>query len=161
MTPLEYLIAHLDKKYHPYKDTIVQTVTKDYEPPFKLPNGEIYCTGSWTIGKRHVICVVNNKCDGCIYRGLPNQIFYKTYNPSINTLGQWISDSIFQFMLDSVEFNQNKTELVRLRIAVNQIFKLDYLSAHEKIQWSDWIKELYWNRKAVLNKWYIDEVLPF
>lgn len=161
MTPLEYLEKNAPSMYLPFADTIVEIVPKDYNPPFRLPNGRIYCTGSICEKDKHYVFIKNYKVDGCIYHGLKDSIFYKTYNPRINDIGKWITNSLFNPMLETAEMPEIKTELVKLRIAVNMILQLHYLSAKDKIAWTEWIKELYWNRKAVLHKWYIEEVLPF
>ena len=65
-------------------------------------------------------------------------------------------------MVETIEKGtyNNDCELVNLRINVNLIYKLP-LSIEQKRKWADWIKELYWNRKVLLNQWYIDYVLPF
>ena len=64
-------------------------------------------------------------------------------------------------MIANAEFAQSKTELVRLRIAVNMINSLPYLSHNDKILWTNWVQELYWERKKVLHEWYLQYILPF
>lgn len=161
MTPLEYLEKNALEIYLPFADTTVEVFPRDYNPPFKLPNGEIFCVGSICEGNKQYAFIKNYNTDGCIYQGLKDSIFYKTYNPKIHSIGKWITDNLFKPMLDKAEMPETKTELVKLRIAVNMILQLHYLSAKDKIAWTEWIKELYWNRKAVLHKWYMEEVLPF
>lgn len=161
MNASEYLSINLPRIYQPFPDTIVTITNKDINPPFRLPNGDIYCTGSYYQNNKQILFIKNYDTDGCIYRGLEGSIFYKTYNPKINQVGRWIDDNVFKPMLDNAEIPKTKTELVKLRIAVNMILNLHYLTAKDKLRWYEWIKELYWNRKAVLHKWYIEEVLPF
>ena len=160
MSPLEYLNQNIVKMYRPYPDVIVVKATKDYNPPFKLPNGQIHCTGSFYHGGKQFLFIKNNECDGCIYYGLPNSIFYKTYNPKINSIGNWLNNSLFAPMIQNAEMQSTKTELVKLRIGINIILETN-ISVSSKLAWTEWIKELYWNRKAVLHKWYMEEVLPF
>lgn len=159
MSPLDYLRTHLPEVYQPIPDTIVVVTTKDMNFPFKL-NGIIHCTGSYIKGNKQIAYIKDYTVDGCIYLGLNDYIFYKTYNPKINKIGKWISDNLLTPMLDNAEMPECKTELVKLRIAINLILSLN-ISTESKIKWSEWIKELYWNRKAVLHKWYMEEVLPF
>ena len=64
-------------------------------------------------------------------------------------------------MIDTADYANTKTELVRLRIAVNMIYTLDCLTESEKITWSNGIKDLYWERKKLLQQWYVTYVLPF
>ena len=64
-------------------------------------------------------------------------------------------------MITNAEFAQSKTELVRLRIAVNMINSLSYLSHNDKILWTNWVQELYWERKKILHEWYLQYILPF
>ena len=161
MSPLEYLNQNIAKIYRSYPDVIVVKTTKDYYPPFKLPNDQIFCTGSFYEGNKQIIFIKNPKCDGSIYYGLPGALFYKTYNPRINKIGKWLTDNLFKPMLFEAEMHNIKTELVKLRIGVNMILNIHYLSAKDKLAWTEWIKELYWNRKAILHKWYMEEVLPF
>lgn len=161
MDPLEYLNQNAITIYRPYADTTVVKTTKDYHPPFKLSNGQIFCTGSFYEGDKQFVFIKNPNCDGSIYYGLPGALFYKTYNPRINNIGRWLTNSLFKPMLDKAEIHDTKTELVKLRIGINMILSIHYLSAKDKLAWAEWIKELYWNRKAVLHKWYMEEVLPF
>ena len=56
-------------------------------------------------------------------------------------------------MITDIHNSNSKTELVQLRIAVNMIMNLTYLDSDKRLEWSNWIKELYWKRKAVINQY--------
>ena len=65
------------------------------------------------------------------------------------------------FAISHAEMQQTKTELVQLRIANSMIMNLKCLSSDDRILWANWIKELYWERKKILHRWYLEYVLPF
>lgn len=88
-------------------------------------------------------------------------IYQLLENKSLFAIVHYANLQLFQFMLMNAEMAQSKTELVRLRIVVNMILSTPYLTHNMKILWSNWIKELYWERKKVLHKWYLDNILPF
>lgn len=160
----DYLKQNLDIKYHKHPVSIYQLITEDTCVPFKIGD-KIYCTGRIRDNKKTYAIIYDHRYDGCIFQGLPNSIFYRMYNPSINNILIWIDNNLFKRLIKNATEPDIRTELVKLRIAVNMIYKLNYLSNEEKIKWSEWIKELFWNRKAVIQNWYcncvLPEVLPF
>lgn len=167
MTALEYLKRNIDINYIPYPSTHFNLLSSDYTNPEAIrtiPN----CNGIYILGKRKFAMITDYMCDGAIYRsqygkGINSNTYYllKPLNPNFSKLGKWINDNLFKNMINEVETTSVLTELVKLRIAINLIYTAPFLSITDKMQWSEWIKELYWSRKAVLNKWYIEEVLPF
>lgn len=125
-------------------------------------NNKVYCTGTIKENGVNLNFYRTNDYDGRIISGLPHAIDFQLYHRReyftiVNRLNKFFHD-----MVEDAEAQRtcHNSELVNLRINVNLIYKLPI--AHEdKVQWADWIKELYWNRKALLNQWYIDNVLPF
>lgn len=154
MTPEEYLAQ---SKYAPFKGSIPMIPMGNCHPFIK--DGELYCTGS--IIYNHIkYDFIKVNMDGRILIGLPNYIEYQIQKP--NYLYQiWKRlDEFFNELIIFAEFPDQNRELVNLRINVNLIYQLP-LPKEDKLQWADWIKELYWNRKVLLNEWYIKYVLPF
>jgi len=72
----------------------------------------------------------------------------------------WIKSNLIDYTLSTRESVQEKTQLVRLRIANNMIFKLP-LSKDLQIQISELIKKMYWELRKEIYDWYIANVLPF
>lgn len=160
MDAKEYLLNHLAEEYRPHRGTVVVLTTKDAYIPFML-NGRIYCTGKMDIDNQWYAFIADETVDGCILHGLPRSLFIRTKYRAVNAIAEWINNNIFRFMLEHSEVQQSKTELVRLRIAVNMISTAPYLDKDSKILWSNWVKELYWERKKVLHQWYLENILPF
>ena len=126
--------------------------------PF-IKDDKIYCTGTIIINNTEYE-FIKIDLDEQIILGLPKRSIYQLKYPKIifNTwkrLNKFFHDTVI-----SAEFPNQDRELVQLRINVNLIYQSP-LPREDKLQWADWIKELYWNRKAILNEWYIKYVLPF
>lgn len=156
MTAQEAIESNPD--YSPFKGTIPLILTGKIHPFIK--NGEEYCTGTFKEnGLEYGFFKVNN--DGRILQGLRHQIDYQIQLKEILWELWKKLDNFFKNMVILAEFSDNNRELVQLRIAVNMIYSLPTISKEDKFIWVEWIKELYWNRKVILNKWYIDNVLPF
>lgn len=156
MTAQEAIESNLD--YSPFKGTIPLVLTSRIHPFMR--NGEEYCTGTFKEnGLEYGFFKVNN--DGRILQGLPHQIDYQIQLKGVLWELWKRLDSFFKVIVILAEFSDNNRELVQLRIAINMIYTLPIISKEDKFIWVEWIKELYWNRKVILNKWYIDNVLPF
>lgn len=126
--------------------------------PF-IKDDKIYCTGCFEIGKIKYT-FVKLELDGQIILNLPKCTQYQIKYPK-HIFNIWKRlDKFFRDIVISAEFPNQDRELVQLRINVNLIYQLP-LPKEDKIQWADWIKELYWRRKVILNEWYIKYVLPF
>lgn len=160
MDAIEYLLNHLAEEYKFFPDTKVVLTTKDMTCPHIL-GGKKYCVGFFDIDKQYYKFIKDYNIDGCIFKGLPNSLSIKAKYPTVYNIANWIQERIFNFMLSHTEIQQSKTELVRLRIATNMIYGLTYLDSDSKLLWSNWIKELYWERKKVLHQWYLENILPF
>lgn len=156
MTAQEAIESNLD--YSPFKGTIPLVLTSRVHPFMR--GGKEYCTGTFKEnGLEYGFFKVDN--DGRILQGLPHQIDYQIQlKRALWELWKRL-DSFFKAIVILAEFSDNNKELVQLRIAVNMIYALPIISKEDKLAWVEWIKELYWNRKVILNKWYIDNVLPF
>ena len=153
MTAIEYIQLTSYKKYRGSVPVVDTGFT-----PFKLDN-ELYCTGRIKVNDIFY-CFIRTNLDGRIIEGLPNAVSKLIeYRKEIYDLWKRI-DKFFSRMIENAEQSNPLTELVKLRIIVNLIYNLP-IAKEERLQWADWIKELYWNRKALLNKWYIENVLPF
>lgn len=156
----EYLDIYLDWEYKPYPDSRVY-VSNGFHP--LRHNNKIYCTGFITKNNVNYNFIEDYSRDGCIKKGL---IPVKAIYYEIDHRKEFMSvidraNALFHHIVTTAEFSNIKTELVLLRILVNQIHKLTFMPLKERNEWEVWIKELYWNRKRVINKWYIDCVLPF
>ena len=156
----EYLDKHLDEEYKPYPDH--RTYISNGFHPFRY-KGEVYCVGFIRVDNTDYNFIVDNARDGCIKKGLipVKAIYYEVRHRKefMSVLDR--ANALFQYIITTAEYSNIKTELVLLRILVNQIHKLTFMPLKERNEWEVWIKELYWNRKRVINKWYIDCVLPF
>ena len=151
MTATEYLAQ--SEQYSPYPGIYILRTTSTL-----LRN----CSGSFVENNIEYSFYKTNDYDGRIIQGLPKSIDFQLYYRKEFIQ---IIKRLNKFFLDMVETiekgtSNNDCELVNLRINVNLIYKLP-LSIEQKRTWADWIKELYWNRKVLLNQWYIDYVLPF
>lgn len=154
MTALEYLQLNAKPEYRIFSRSTITQIACDSDA--------VGTTGSYFTEVGTQVCFEKDSThDGCIYLGLPLAIVNMDKFPIIIITGDWIEQNLFKLMLQNAEFPQTKTELIMLRISVNMILKLNCLSTMDRIAWSEWIKELYWNRKAVLHKWYCECVLPF
>lgn len=87
--------------------------------------------------------------------------YYLLENRELFNIVFYANNNLFNLMIKNAEFPQAKTELVKLRIIVNMIMKNETLDGSTKVLWSNWIKELYWERKKVLHEWYLQYILPF
>lgn len=104
----------------------------------------------------------SDNLDGAITRGWRRfPLYIKSHYRELHIIELYVQNEVMLRMLNNVELPQAKTELVKLRIAVNRIFSLTFLSTEDKRLWSTWIQELYWERKKILHKWYLEYVLPF
>lgn len=154
MTAEEYLAQ---SEYAYFKGTI-PVISMGKIHPF-IKDNEIYCVGTIKVDYLHYNFIKVN-LDGRILLGLPNRIDYQIKYPG-QLYDMWGRlNRFFNDLIIFVEFPDQNRELVNLRINVNLIYQLPLPKEH-KIQWADWIKELYWNRKALINEWYIKYVLPF
>lgn len=156
MTAREYL--EQDSEYSPLPGTYILYVQGETLP--FIHNNKIYCTGSFRENNIQWGFFKTKDYDGRIIYGLSNAIDYqvkhrKEFKSIISRLNRF-----FENMIECAELANTNSELINLRINVNLIYNLS-LSAEQKTQWADWIKELYWNRKKLLNSWYIEYVLPF
>lgn len=160
MKAFEYLQKNIDKEYSFYPGIFIALTTKDAVTPFML-NGKEYCVGRVNIGNQYYNFIRDESTDGAIFRGLPNSIHKRIENPVLETIAKRIQDKIMVFAVTHAEMQQTKTELVQLRIANNMIMNLKCINSDDRILWANWIKELYWERKKVLHRWYLENVLPF
>lgn len=160
MTAEEYLNKCILDKYKPCPGCLIRPIPKDTIVPF-IVNNKFYCTGKYNIGDKWWGFFTDYNTDGCIIKELPNSVQVRQNHPEVYLITKWIDKNLFKFMLENAEMPQAKTELVHLRIAVNMILKLEYLSKEDKDVWVNWIQELYWSRKRVLHQWYLEYVLPF
>lgn len=143
MEAIEYLITKIAPKYSYFPGILGYRLYKE--------NG---CD---------VMEFLNSSCiDGAILRGWGRFFLYmKDHFKEIHEIEMYIQNEVMLRMLNNAEMSQIKTELVKLRIAVNMIYSLKCLKAEDKNLWANWVKELYWERKAKLHQWYIEYVLPF
>ena len=154
MTPEDYLAQ---SEYSYFRGSIPVISMGDYHPFIK--DNELYCTGSIRINSIQYN-FIKTELDGRILLGLPNCIEYQIKYPH-NIYIMWDRlNEFFRNLIIFAEFSDQNRELVQLRINVNLMYTLP-IPKEDKIRWADWIKELYWNRKALLNEWYIKYVLPF
>lgn len=154
MTPEEYLA----QSEYAYFEGSMPVISMGNVHPF-IKDNEIYCTGTINVGKTqyHFIKV---KLDGRILEGLPNCINHQIKYPrEIFTMWDRLNE-FFRNLIVFAKFSDQNRELVQLRINVNLMYTLP-IPKEDKIRWADWIKELYWNRRVLLNEWYIKYVLPF
>lgn len=159
MTALEAIQSNPD--YSSFKGTLPLVLTSKYHPFIK--DNELYCVGTFKEkGLEYGFFKVNR--DGRILQGLPHSIDYQIQLKSILWELWGRIDNLFSALIIFSEQQgmlRVDTELVQLRIIVNMIYSLPIISKEDKSLWVDWVKELYWNRKSILNQWYIDNVLPF
>lgn len=144
--------------YSRFEGSIPLILTSNYHPFIK--DNKIYCTGTFkNNGLEYGF--FRTKLDGRLLLGLPHSVEYQI-NLRNNIWNLWKRlDNFFNEIIETAEFANNDRELVNLRINVNLIYSLPIIPIENKTMWADWIKELYWNRKVLLNQWYIDNVLPF
>lgn len=87
-------------------------------------------------------------------------------------LNSWINRRIWMELLTSLlnnKLERNQTKLVRLRIAVNKIEKLNNnelafpLTQHEKTLWKWHIRQVFYTRNLVIDNYYFQNILqlPF
>lgn len=93
---------------------------------------------------------------------------YHLYNRHIQmrNVCRWINNKLFTSSLNQLLNDRNPlrtTELVRLRIATNLIFKLDFLTKEEKEEWMQHLHILYYNRHKAMSDYYLQRIaqLPF
>lgn len=149
----------IDKSdYSRFKGSVPLITTGRCHPFIK--DGEIYCTG--TLKENNLeYGFFRTNLDGRILLGLPHSVEYQI-NLRNNIWNLWKRlDDFFNAVIETAEFANNDRELIQLRINVNFIYTLPIVPAEHKRAWANWIKELYWNRKVLLNQWYIENVLPF
>ena len=156
MTVKEYLNQF--KNYSYYQGCIPLILLSDYTY-FEKDNKE-YCTCTFKQDGLKYGCFKTN-LDGRILHELRHSIDYQIQLKGVLWELWKRLDSFFKAIVILAEFSDNNRELVQLRIAINMIYTLPIISKEDKFIWVEWVKELYWNRKVILNKWYIDNVLPF
>lgn len=93
---------------------------------------------------------------------------YHLYNRHIQmqNVCRWINDKLFMSSLNQLLNSRSPlltTELVRLRIAINLIFKFDFLTNEEKEEWMQHLQILYFNRRKAMTDYYLQKIvqLPF
>ena len=79
---------------------------------------------------------------------------------------RWINNKLFMSSLNQLLNHRSPlstTELVRLRIATNLIFKLDFLTKEEKEEWMQHLHILYYNRRKAMTNYYLQKIvqIPF
>lgn len=155
MTIQEYLRTHLPFNYQIRPRISISTY---------IPSNIDYRATSQTFikGKTYNNILLTNE-DGAVIT--ENWIIRKQHIPSISYIIRWLQDKLFTPMILNAAKKDIKTELVRLRIAINMIYSLDNktLTQKEKNIWVEGIKDLYWNRKRAIIDWrlkYVDKV-PF
>lgn len=154
MTAEEYLNQFKDYSY--YQGCIPLILLSDYTH-FKKDNEE-YCTCTFKQDGLKYGCFKTN-LDGRILHELRHSIDYQIQLRT-DLLYIWKRlDYLFNHMLQ-VNDNDLNRELVLLRIAINMIDQLD-MDFNDRIQWTEWLRELFWKRKSIFNEWYIKYVLPF
>lgn len=143
----------LDRDYSPYKGTYVLRIVGD-----KLINS----TGSFIENGMEYGFYKTDDYDGRIIQGLPGSIDFQLYHRRefmaiIKRLNKFFADLVEDAEIFRFDYDR---ELVNLRINVNLIYNLP-LTREQKLCWTTWIKELFWSRRVLLNRWYIENVLPF
>ena len=154
MTAEEYLAQ---SKYAPYEGTM--TVLEMGDNCSFIKDNHINCVGRIKVDNLFYVHIKVD-LDGRIIEKLPDCIFYQIHKPNAIYRMWKRLDSFFMNLIIFAEFGNQDRELVELRINVNLIYQIP-IAKEDRLQWADWIKELYWNRKAILNEWYIKYVLPF
>lgn len=91
---------------------------------------------------------------------------YYLSNPKHKKIVKWINEKIFTAEINQLMKDRQpliETSLVRLRIAVNLIDKLDSLKKEEKDEWILHLQNLFHQRHLALSKFYLYEIvkLPF
>lgn len=91
---------------------------------------------------------------------------YYLANPKHKKIVKWINEKIFTAEINQLMKNRQpliETSLVRLRIAVNLIDKLDSLKKEEKDEWILHLQNLFHQRHLALSNFYLYEIvkLPF
>lgn len=157
MTAYEYLVEK-GGKYSPFPGNI-PLVTMGKYTPFKV-KGEIYCTGVINYNGIKYGFFVDKNFDGCILLGLPQSVEYQIQCKELKGILRRLN-KLFTDMILLAEDSNTNSELVQLRIIVNMMYKLKNIDKYDRTQWVSWVLELFWNRKRLLNQWYIDYVLPF
>ena len=160
MNVIEYLQDKLEPEYRFYSSTLPIVTTPDMPVPFII-NEKVYGCGKFNIGSTWYKLVKDNSIEGAIFYGLTNSLITRIKHPEIATIAKRVQSKILNVMITDIHNSNSKTELVQLRIAVNMIMNLTYLDSDKRLEWSNWIKELYWKRKAVINQYILDYILPF
>lgn len=160
MNVIEYLQNNVEPEYRFYSSTLPIITTPDMIVPFTI-NGRVYGCGKFNIGSIWYKLVKDNSIEGAIFYGLPNYITIRAKYPKINVIAKRIQDKVLNSMFIDLQNSKTRTELVQLRISINMIMNLSYLDSDTRLLWSNWIKELYWKRKAIINQYILDYVLPF
>lgn len=91
---------------------------------------------------------------------------YYLSNPKHKKLVNWINDKIFTSEINQLMKDRQPltfTSLVRLRIAVNMIIKLDSLKEEEKEEWIQHLQNIFHERHLAISKFYLEDIvqLPF
>lgn len=160
MNVIEYLQSKLEPEYRFYPSTLPIITTPDMPIQFII-NKKVYGCGKFNIGSTWYKLVKDNSIEGAIFYGLSDSLITRINHPKITIIAKRIQNKILNTMITDIHNSSTKTELVQLRIAVNMIMNLTYLDSNKRLEWSNWIKELYWKRKAVINQYILDYILPF
>lgn len=160
ITAIEYLQTNLRPEYRFYPGKLVILTTPNTSTPFMLGN-KVYCTGYFDIRNNWYKIIRDDSIDGAITYGMCNYIYTYAEHPEIYKLIKRIQNKVMLPMINNPENSNTKTELVQLRIATNMIMTLKFIEHNEKLVWANWIRDLYWKRKALINQYIIDYILPF
>lgn len=84
-------------------------------------------------------------------------------NPTIKEIAKWITKNIFTYMYTNVDKSFIVTTDVRLRIVINKINSLTCLYQEVKLQWINWLCELYKVRTRITMEYYLKFIVqvPF
>ena len=147
--------------------TIIQNLNEKLSPEYKFKLDLIHSTPVRENGTQ--VLEYLGKAD-TIYNDMstvPKSLLPKSHTSNkCKKIIHWINEKIFFCSIKQLQMNRNPfffTELVRLRIAVNLIDKVDDLKKEEKDEWQMQLKEVYYERKHILQEYYITNIaqLPF
>lgn len=147
---------------------IVKILNKELDWDFKFNLDTVYESLAVYDGTRirGLVCYLNSIIKD--YSVMPRNFTWDMYtNQKLRVLQTvyWINEHIFMESLQRLCKNKHilyQTELVRLRIAINMIDKLDIRSS-QKIEWQDHLRLIYNNRHLIMSNYYLEKIvqLPF
>lgn len=110
--------------------------------------------------KGNIFLEINQEIDGNV---IPEKWQNHLQNPTIKEIAKWITKNIFTFMYTNIEKMPVITTDVRMRIVINKINNLTCLYQEAKLQWINWLCELYRVRMRVIMDYYCREIIkiPF